>query len=90
MAKQRMKIKTTVPLKTLLNSRSGCKSTGKETENKFVFASFEFVISDGKSRYILKSYNNNSLWLENGDGEGMELNKVKFLKVLDKYFKENF
>ena len=44
-------------------------------------------------KYQLSRNYRGSLWIENGDGEGMELNDAterKFQKLVDKFFKEHF
>lgn len=52
---------------------------------------FQLIIKiPNKESYILKRFNDDSIFLQTESGEGMEVSNDKFYKLLDDYFRENF
>lgn len=40
--------------------------------------------------YMISEYPTGGFWIERGDGEGMQVSESSLVKLLDKFFKENF
>ena len=54
--------------------------------NKVIRISFNIQFGD----YIVSLFDDNSIWLENKNGEGMQVWSNEITNLLDKYFIENF
>ena len=45
------------------------------------------IIAD---KYTITRFSDNSFWIEQKDGEGMEVHENVLLKLIDKFYSENF